>query len=85
MSPSLALFVVGYPVAFFVIARWVPVVRERRQRWFAAHTLAILAILTGWALERRWLGVAINATWLLTSVVWYAVGGRVTDASAQSR
>ncbi len=72
MKASVPLFAVGYPVAVGVISRWIPVVRERRTAWFAAHTAAVGAIVAGWALERRWSAVAVNGAWLTTSVAWYA-------------
>jgi hypothetical protein len=70
---AIALMVVGYPVAIAVIARWVPVVRERRTTWFAAHTAAVAAIVAAWIIEGRAATVAINATWLVVSIVWYVV------------
>ena len=76
MKASVPLFAVGYPVAVGVITRWVPVVRERRTAWFAAHTAAVGAIVAGWTLERRWSAVAVNGSWLVSSVVWYVAGSR---------
>lgn len=67
----LALFLFGYPTAVAVITRWIPVVRERRTRWFLVHTAGVSAIVAGWALDRRWPAVAINGSWLVSSVVWY--------------
>jgi hypothetical protein len=65
------LFAFGYPASVVVIARWFPVVRERRQRWFVVHALAVSAIVAGWALRGEWRSVAINATWLVISIIWY--------------
>lgn len=76
MSPSLPLFLVGYPVAVGVIVRWLRVVGEGRTRWFVAHTAAAAAITGGWALERRWTNVVVNGGWLVASVAWYAIAGR---------
>jgi hypothetical protein len=70
---AIALMVIGYPVAIAVIARWVPVVRERRTAWFAAHTAAVAAIVAAWVIEGRASTVAINATWLVVSIAWYVV------------
>jgi hypothetical protein len=70
---AIALMVVGYPVAVVVIARWVPVVRERRTAWFAAHTAAVAAIVAAWIIEGRAPTVAINATWLVVSIAWYLI------------
>jgi hypothetical protein len=70
---AITLMVVGYPVAIVVIARWVPVVRERRTTWFAAHTAAVAAIVAAWVIEGRAATVAVNATWLVVSIAWYLV------------
>jgi hypothetical protein len=82
----LALWIVGYPVAIAIIARWVPVVRQRRLRWFVAHEAAVAAIVAGHALRGGRdgaQGVAVNGAWLVAAAVWYVVGGRrrpTTDA-----
>lgn len=75
------LFVAGYPVSIAVIVRWVPVVRERRIRWFLAHELAVIAIVAGWALRGDVGAVVVNATWLVVATVWYVLGGRGVRAS----
>ena len=69
-----ALHVVGYPVAIVVIARFVPVVRDRRVRWFAAHQLAVTAIVVGWLLRGRPAAAAVNAAWLGAAALWFARG-----------
>ena len=74
---AIALFVVGYPVAIVVIARWLPVVRERRSRWFAAHEAAVAAIVIGHALRSRTRSVIINGTWLVIAALWYVLGPRL--------
>jgi hypothetical protein len=71
-----ALFAVGYPTSIVVILRFVPVVRERRWKWFAAHQLAVAAIVAGWALRGDRRAVAINSSWFVVAAVWYALGGR---------
>jgi hypothetical protein len=68
---SAALLVVGYPVAVAVIARWVPVVREQRWRWFVAHQAAVAAIVAGWALRGRAPTAAINAVWFVIAAAWF--------------
>ncbi len=70
-----ALLVAGYPVSIAVILRWLPVVRERRLAWFAAHEAAVAAIVAGWAIKGDTPSVLINSSWLATAAVWYAVGG----------
>jgi hypothetical protein len=71
-----ALFAFGYPTSLVVIARWLPVVRERRTRWFAIHEVAVAAIVAGWALKRDPMAVAINGSWLGVAAVWYVAAGR---------
>ena len=75
-AAATALFVVGYPTSIVVILRYVPVVRERRWKWFAAHELAVAAIVTGFALKGDRRAIAINSSWLVAAAVWYALGGR---------
>ncbi len=72
-TAAVPLLLAGYPVSVVVIARWVPVVRERRTRWFAAHAAAVLAIIIGWAL-RRPVAMVPNIAWLVASAIWYRVG-----------
>ena len=81
---QIALLAVGYPVAIVVIARWIPVVRERRIRWFVAEEAAVVAIVAGWALAGNLRSVVVNTTWLVVAAVWYVLGGRRTDASPPS-
>lgn len=76
----LALFGFGYPAAIAVIARWMPVVRERRWRWLVVHHLGMAAIIAGYVSRRTAVGVAANTSWLVASSVWYAVGGRRAPA-----
>lgn len=76
MQPEAVLFGVGYPVAVGVIARFVPVVRERRWSWLAAHHLGVAAIVTGWALRGDAPAAALNASWLAAATLWYALGAR---------
>jgi len=66
----------GYPLSLVVIARWVPVVRERRWRWFAAHQAGMAAIVVSWLLRGKTAGAAVNGTWLVVAALWYVLGGR---------
>jgi hypothetical protein len=74
------LFAIGYPVAIVVIIRFVPVVRQRRLRWFAAHEIAVSMIVIGWVTDHDWRAVAINGAWLVIAAVWYVLGGRRASA-----
>jgi uncharacterized membrane protein len=74
-TASIPLLVAGNLAAIPVICRWVPVVRERRTRWFAIHTAGMTAIVVGWAL-RRPAAVPLNAAWLVGSTLWYVLAGR---------
>ncbi|HEV2069218.1 MAG TPA: hypothetical protein VGR26_05455 [Acidimicrobiales bacterium] len=76
MQPETVLFGAGYPVAIGVIARFVPVVRERRWQWLAAHHAGVLAIVAGWALRGEAPAAAFNASWLAVASLWYALGGK---------
>jgi hypothetical protein len=75
-----ALFAFGYPTSIAVIARWLPVVRERRTAWFAAHEVAVAAIVAGWAIKRDPMAVAINGSWLVIAAAWYVAAGRRAGA-----
>lgn len=79
-AARVALLALGYPVAIVVIARFVPVVRERRIKWFVAHEVAVAAIVTAWALDGAGRAVAINGAWLVVAAIWYALGGRRRSA-----
>lgn len=72
----IVLFVIGYPLAIVVIARFVPVVKQRRMSWMVAHHVGVVAIITGWALAGDWVPVAVNSSWLLASTAWYGLGGQ---------
>ncbi|HWH34521.1 MAG TPA: hypothetical protein VNT56_04305 [Acidimicrobiales bacterium] len=76
MQPPALLLGLGYPVAAAVVTRFVPVVREGRWRWLAAHHAGMAAIVAGWALRGEPVPAALNASWLATSSVWYLVGRR---------
>ena len=76
MQPEVVLFGVGYPVAIGVIARFVPVVRQRRWPWLAVHHAGVVAVVAGWALRGEAFAATINASWLAASSLWYALGGK---------
>jgi hypothetical protein len=78
------LFAFGYPVAIVVIVRWVPVVRERRTRWFALHELAVAAIVAGQAIRGEPLGIIVNASWGVIAAVWYAAGPAINRRRSPS-
>jgi hypothetical protein len=69
----MVLFASGYPVAIAVIARFVPVVRERRLRWLVVHHMGVTAIVSGWAISGDRSAVTVNAAWLVVSSLWYAL------------
>lgn len=75
MPRDVILFGLGYPVAIGVITRFVPVVRQRRGRWLAAHHGAMVAIVAGWALRGEVAPAVFNASWLAASSLWYLKGG----------
>ncbi|MHB8669078.1 MAG: hypothetical protein ACYDAD_00705 [Acidimicrobiales bacterium] len=71
-----ALRLAGYPVACAAIARWVPIVRQRRVGWLVAHELAMGGICAGWALVPGWGGVAVNGAWGAVALAWWTLGAR---------
>lgn len=70
------LFGVGYPASIAVIMRFAAVVRERRWPWLLVHHAGVVAVIAGWALRRRGVGVALNTSWLIGSSLWFALGCR---------
>jgi hypothetical protein len=79
-----ALFVFGYPTSIVVLTRWLPVVRERRIRWFVVHEVAVAAIVAGWIIKRDSMSAVINGSWLVIAAVWYAAAGRRRRATSGS-
>lgn len=79
---QVALFLFGYPAAIIVIVRFVPVVRERRTRWFVIHELGVAAIVAGHALADNAQGVIINGAWGVIAAIWYVLGS--DQSSSQS-
>ena len=75
-AAEIALFGAGYPAAVAVIARFVPVVRERRWRWLAVHHLGMAAIIAGYVSKRTPAGIVVNSAWLVVSTIWYTLGRR---------
>lgn len=73
------VLVPAYAVAVTVIARWIPVVRERRLRWFTAHQVAVGVIVLGNVARDRAVGVIVNGLWFLVAAGWYVLGGRSSD------
>jgi hypothetical protein len=74
-TAAIPLLAVGNAAAIVVLTRWVPVVRERRLRWFLVHHAAMAAVIAGWAI-RRPIATGPNIAWLVLSTVWYGLGGR---------
>jgi hypothetical protein len=72
---KVTLFLFGYPASIIVIARWLPVVREQRVRWLMVHHSAVAAIVAGWAISGDAGAIAVNATWLTVSTIWYVRAG----------
>ena len=66
----------GYAAAVPVVARFAPVVRERRRAWLVVHHLGIAAIVAGWTLRGRASAAAVNGAWLIASSAWYTSGRR---------
>ena len=79
------LFGFGYPTSIVVISRFVPVVRERRWRWLAAHHLGMVAIVAGCVSRGTTSGALVNGAWLVVSSAWYAAGGRRSLSARPAR
>ncbi len=75
-TPATLLHLAGYPASFVILTRWLPVVRQRRWRWFATHQVAVTAVVTGWLLRGRPEAAVVNGAWLVLAAGWYALGGR---------
>lgn len=73
---STALLAIGYPTSIAVLTRIVPVVRERRVGWFAAHQAAVAAIVAGWAMKGRIGGALVNGAWLTVATAWWVQARR---------
>jgi hypothetical protein len=74
---GLVLLVVGYPVAVVVLARLVPVLRQRRLGWFLALEAGTAAVAAGWALRAKPAPAAINAAFVAAfAAVWWWTGSR---------
>ncbi len=71
-----ALHLAGYPVACAVIARFVPVVRDRHGAWFTAHQAAMVAICVGWAVAGSWAQAVANGLWVVGAAAWWRRAGR---------
>jgi hypothetical protein len=81
---EILLFAFGYPAAIIVIVRFVPVVRERRTRWFVIHELGVAAIVAGQALAENPRGVIINGAWGVIAAIWYAIGPTISRRRSPS-
>jgi len=73
---EIAVLGLGYTSSLVVIARFAPVVRERRWRWLVAHHLGVVAIVAVAADRNRPPAVVVNSAWLVASSAWYVLGGR---------
>lgn len=85
VNTTTALFVVGYPVSIVCIARWLPIVRQQRFGWFAAHQLAVGCIVLGWVLRDATAAVAVNGTWWVVAAIWFAIGRRRRPEAVTTR
>lgn len=65
------LFVVGYPTAIVLLARFRRIVRTRAVGQFLVHQAAMAAVVVGWLLLDQPLGAALNAGWLVAAAGWW--------------
>ena len=73
---GVALLVVGYPTSVAVLVRIMPVLRQRRGRWFGALVAGLTGLTAGWALLRRPAPAAVNLVGLVAVVVAWVWTGR---------
>lgn len=73
---GVALLVVGYPTSVAVLVRILPVLRQRRQRWFGVLVAGLTCLTAGWALLRRPAPAAVNMAGLAALVVAWVWRGR---------
>jgi hypothetical protein len=82
-AAGVGLLVVGYPVAVGVLARLVPVLRQRRRRAMVALEVATVGIAAGWGLRGQPAGVASNAAAFVGfAVAWWWTGRRQSRGGA---
>ncbi|CAN5137925.1 hypothetical protein BH18ACT4_BH18ACT4_05860 [soil metagenome] len=71
------LLVVGYPVAVVMVTRLVPILRQRRWRWFVALEAATACIIVGFAVLGEPLGAVLNgAAFAGFAFSWWGRGRR---------
>jgi hypothetical protein len=74
---GVVLLAAGYPAAVVVLTRLVPVLRERRTRWFLILEAATAAITAGWLLLGRGEATLINGAALVGfAIAWTWTGRR---------
>lgn len=79
-AAGLGLLAAGYAVALAVITRLVPVLRQRRRRWFLALEAATGCVAAGWGLRGRTTPMVLNATAVVgLAVAWWATGRRAGE------
>ncbi|CAN5678338.1 hypothetical protein BH20ACT2_BH20ACT2_15700 [soil metagenome] len=63
----------GYAGAVSVLVRWIPVVLQRRTRWFVIHQIAVAAIVLGWIIQGRTSAIVVNGAWFIVAAAWYTL------------
>lgn len=78
---STGVLVVGYALAIPVCVRLVPVLREKRLRWFAVLQTGTALIVAGYVLRDRGAAAIVNAGFFAAFAVgWFVVPHRDPQA-----
>ena len=81
-AAGVGLLAVGYPVAVAVLARLVPVLRQRRWRAMVALEAGTACIAAGWGLLGQPAGVASNTiAFAAFAVAWWWTGRQASEAA----
>ena len=71
------LLLAGYPAAIWALARAVPMFRRRRGRRFLVAEAGAASVAVGWALKRKAVPSALNASAVVVlALVWWITGRR---------
>ncbi len=74
---GVVLLAVGYAAALAVLVRLLPVLRERRRRWFAVLASGLSCLVVGWLLLGRPVPAAVNGAGLVAvTAAWLWTGRR---------
>lgn len=73
---GLVFLAAGYPASLVVLVRLLPVLRQRRRRWFAVLVSGLSCLVFGWLLLHRPAAAAVNGVGLVALVASWVWRGR---------